>query len=81
MVLVMSCKFSENNGTSNLFLSDPKPNCESLGLVTYNLPLATLNSLLLKCRQLSANHGRPLGWSDVAPVSGRLILIRISDPS
>lgn len=70
MVLVMSCKFSENNGASNLFLLDPKPNGETLGLVTYNVPLATFNSLLLKCRKLSANHGRPLGWSYIEMVSG-----------
>lgn len=70
MVLVMSYKFSENNGASNLFLLDPKPNCETVGLGTYNLPLATFNSLLLKCRKLSGNHGRPLGWSSIALVSG-----------
>ena len=67
----MSYKCSENNGTSYLFILDPKPNCETLGLVTHNLPLATFNSLLLKRRKLSANHGRPLGWSSIALVSGQ----------
>lgn len=42
MVLVMSYKCSENNGTSNLFLLDPRLNCETLGLVTHNLPFSYL---------------------------------------
>lgn len=80
MVLVMSYKTSENNGASSLFLLDPKPNCETLGLVTCDLLLATFNSLLLKCKKLSTNHARPHGWSSIA-LGEWTILIQISDPS
>lgn len=61
-----SYKTSENNGASSLFPLDPKSNCETLGLVTYNLPLAIFSSRLLK-----VSEGRPPGWSYVGLVSGQ----------
>ena len=66
----MSYKCSENNGTSNLFLLDPRLNCETLGLVTHNLPFSYLQQPLAKVQGTSFVEttedllgGLPLPWT------------------